>query len=137
MKSEGLLVCIEDSQAIPSVALEPSPKGYKPLTIKISQYRTASFMKVETHFYTLEVQDPNQKRQYQIERRFSDFLDLHETIFYNHPGYILPPFPGKTLQSFIHLKLGIGNAEPGERCELIEKRMNNLERFVNDLTSHE
>jgi hypothetical protein len=47
-------------------------------------------------------------REYQIERRYSEFEELYEEIFYNYPGCIVAPFPGKNIESFIKIKLGLG-----------------------------
>lgn len=54
-------------------------------------------MKMATQFFEIKISNPNTKKVYEIERRFSDFADLYDQIFYNHPGYILYPFPNKTL----------------------------------------
>lgn len=89
-------------------------------------YRTITFMKIETQIFILEVSKPGPEKDYQIERRYSDFVEFYEALFYNHPGYVLAPFPGKGLESFMKIKLGIGMQEPGERCEMIEKRMLDL-----------
>lgn len=70
-------------------------------------------MKMETQIFSVEVKDANKGETYQIERRFSDFLELYEAIFYNQPGYILSSFPGKCFDSFIKFKLGLGTSEPG------------------------
>jgi hypothetical protein len=90
---------------------------------------------MKTQLFALEIAIPGAE-PYQIERRYSDFLDLYEGLFYNQPGFILMPFPGKGLESFIKVKFGIGTSEPGERCEIIEKRMSDLEKFVDFVTHH-
>lgn len=66
-------------------------------------------MGVATQIFALKLTDsnPNPAHEYELERRFSDFADLYEQLFYNQPGYILHPFPEKTLQSFIKIKLNI------------------------------
>ena len=76
------------------------------------------------------------QEEYQIERRYSDFAELYESVFYNQPGYILHPFPGKNLESFLRIKLGLGNADSGQRSEMIERRMQELEIFINSQTHH-
>jgi hypothetical protein len=84
--------------------------------VKIRNYRTTTFMKLETQLFSVEVKAAAFQSDYQIERRYSEFVDLYEMLFYNQPGYILAPFPSKGFTSFIKIKLGIGNTEPGERC---------------------
>ena len=44
-------------------------------------------------------------RNYNIKRRFSDFVFLYEAILTNQIGYILYPFPSKTFESFVKIKL--------------------------------
>lgn len=93
-------------------------------------------MKIETQIFNLDINNEAKHEEYQVQRRFSDFADLYEEVFYNHPGYILYPFPGKNLESFIKIKLGLGTGDSGQRNELIEKRMQELENFINYLTHH-
>lgn len=81
----------------PKTFLEPSPKGFKPIKIKIETYTTTAFMKIQTQIFNLEISNEAKHEEYQIQRRFSDFADLYEEVFYNHPGYIMYPFPGKNL----------------------------------------
>lgn len=40
-------------------------------------YRTTTFMKLETQIFILDVKKPGSVREYQIERRYSDFVDLY------------------------------------------------------------
>jgi hypothetical protein len=79
------------------------------INIKIPMYRTTTFLKMKTQLFMLEITTPK-GQQYQIELRYSDFLYLYEGLFYNQPGYILAPFPGKGLESFIKVKFGIGTS---------------------------
>ena len=65
-------------------------------------------MKMETQTYVLEVFNPNNEEEYQIQRRYSDFVSFYDSLLYNQLGYILCPFPEKGLDSFIKLKLGLG-----------------------------
>lgn len=65
-------------------------------------------MKMQTQIYIIDVNNPNTRSEYQIQRRFSDFVDFYESIFYLHPGHILGPFPDKNFDTFIRLKLGLG-----------------------------
>lgn len=52
-------------------------------------------MKVATQIFDIKISNPNKNpiKAYAIQRRFSDFVDLYEQLFYNQPGYILLPFP--------------------------------------------
>lgn len=76
-KNDSLLLCIEDSEAIPPVYLQPSPKGQKFVSVKIPMYRTTTFMKMETQIFVLDVSRPGALRDYQVERRYSDFVELY------------------------------------------------------------
>lgn len=71
-------------------------------------YRTTTFMKLETQVFLLEVFKSGGLKDYQIERRYSEFVQLYDQLFYNYPGYILAPFPDKGLESFMKIKLGLG-----------------------------
>ena len=72
---------------------------------------------------------------YEIDRRFSDFVFLYEGIMTNHLGYIIYPFPEKSFESFVRIKLqsligatvsdGTTNYE-AEKMQLIEKRIEEL-----------
>ena len=45
------------------------------------------------------------------------------------------PFPEKDLDSFIKIKLNL-NREEGEKIQLVEQRMLELEKFINFLVCH-
>lgn len=65
--------------------------------------------------FHLEISNEAKHEGYQIQRRFSDFADLYEEVLYNHPGDIMYPFPGKNLESFIKIKLGLGTGDSDQR----------------------
>ena len=53
------------------------------------------FLTMATQIFTIKITNKNRNdlQDFVIERRFSDFADLYDQLFYNQPGYILFPFP--------------------------------------------
>lgn len=77
------------------------------------------FFTMSTQIFTIKITNKNKNKNdlqdFVIERRFSDFADLYDQLFYNQPGYILFPFPEKSLDSFMKIKLGLTVESPTQQ----------------------
>ncbi|CAG9797395.1 unnamed protein product [Chironomus riparius] len=81
------------------------------------------------------------RRQSTVNRRFSDFLGLHEQLVerYLRAGFIIPPAPSKNILGATKVKMGSQqNAESGTNNgqEWVENRRASLERFLNRVAAH-
>ncbi|GAB1606160.1 sorting nexin-2-like isoform X1 [Argonauta hians] len=70
-----------------------------------------------------------------VERRFSDFLGLHEKLAlkYIHVGRIVPPAPEKSVIGMTKIKM---NKEESSSTEFIERRRLALQRFLSRTSAH-
>ncbi|EEB15745.1 Sorting nexin-2, putative [Pediculus humanus corporis] len=77
------------------------------------------------------------KNQFAVNRRFSDFLGLHEKLVekYLRAGRIIPPAPGKNVFGATKIKI-YNQGELGEFSDFIEKRRAALERFMVRIAAH-
>ena len=71
-----------------------------------------------------------QKKEMSVDRRFSDFLWLHDQLVEHHKGIIIPPVPDKDLMKT--------NKISGNRfsSQFLEYRTRELERFLNRVSQH-
>lgn len=95
-------------------------------------YEQEYFLKIQTQIFKIDVM--RKSKQYVIKRRFSQFHTLQKLIRHYYPGYILYPFPEKSIEFFKKLKLSIGSQQ--EKVIIIEKRLFQLQRYLNFLISH-
>jgi len=72
-----------------------------------------------------------------VDRRFSDFLGLHEKLLakHRHVGHIVPPAPEKSVIGMTLVKIS-KNDEEAVSIDFVEKRRAALERYLNRLTRH-
>jgi len=75
-----------------------------------------------------------------VDRRFSDFLGLHDKLSekYLQNGRIIPPAPDKSVVGMTKVKMSkeTGAETPMQQDEFVEKRRAALERFLNRTASH-
>jgi len=80
------------------------------------------------------------KTEMSVDRRFSDFLGLHDKLSekYLQNGRIIPPAPDKSVVGMTKVKMSKeSSAEtPMQQDEFVEKRRAALERFLNRTASH-
>uniref|UniRef100_A0A914WPB1 PX domain-containing protein n=1 Tax=Plectus sambesii TaxID=2011161 RepID=A0A914WPB1_9BILA len=78
------------------------------------------------------------KKLYEVWRRFSDFLGLHEKLSgkHLHNGLIVPPPPEKSVIGMTKAKMGKGTEEDHGTSEFLERRRCSLERFVRRIALH-
>ena len=62
------------------------------------------------------------------------FGNLERLIKHNYPGFVLHPLPRKSLEFFKKLKFQMGSEQ--ERIVLIEKRLFELEKYLNAMLNH-
>ncbi|CAB3399658.1 unnamed protein product [Caenorhabditis bovis] len=74
------------------------------------------------------------KKNYEVWRRFSDFLGLHEKVVqkYLPKGVIIPVPPEKSIAALTKTK----NADPSHSREVGIRRARQLERFIRRLVQH-
>jgi len=72
-----------------------------------------------------------------VDRRFSDFLGLHEKLLakHRHAGQIVPPAPEKSVVGMTLVKMS-KNEEEATSIDFVEKRRASLERYMNRLVRH-
>ncbi|XP_047000278.1 sorting nexin-2 [Schistocerca americana] len=77
------------------------------------------------------------KTHFDVMRRFSDFLGLHDKLVekYLRLGRIIPPAPEKSVIGMTKIKMS-NQAEQGSSAEFIEKRRASLERYLNRTAAH-
>ena len=73
----------------------------------------------------------------EVDRRFSDFLGLHEKLLakHRHVGHIVPPAPEKSLVGMTLVKISKSEEEAAS-IDFVEKRRAALERYMNRLVRH-
>lgn len=73
-----------------------------------------------------------------VDRRFSDFLGLHEKLLakHRHVGHIVPPAPPKNVVGMTMVKMS-KSEEEATAIDFVEKRRAALERYMNRLVLHE
>jgi len=78
------------------------------------------------------------KSNYNVSRRFSDFLGLHRKLVMKHmvAGRIVPPAPEKSAIGAMGVKLQSKSKEDQTSQEFIERRRAALERFLNRTAAH-
>ena len=64
--------------------------------------------------------------EFKVNRRFSDFEWLYQTLITKFPGYIIPELPEKNFLASMNF----------EKSEFIEARRKDLEDFVMKLLEH-
>jgi len=77
------------------------------------------------------------KSNYNVSRRFSDFLGLHRKLASKHmvTGRIVPPAPEKSAMGAMGVKLNKSKEDQTSQ-EFIERRRAALERFLNRTAAH-
>ncbi|XP_075216128.1 sorting nexin 1 [Lycorma delicatula] len=77
------------------------------------------------------------KKKFTVQRRFSDFLGLHEKLVekYLRAGRIIPPAPEKSVIGMTKIKMSAQN-EQGSSSEFVEKRRASLERYLTRTAAH-
>jgi len=75
------------------------------------------------------------KSNYNVSRRFSDFLGLHQKLVNKHmvAGRIVPPAPEKSAMGAMGVKL---SKEDTTSQDFVERRRASLERFLNRTAAH-
>lgn len=78
-----------------------------------------------------------QKRSFAVQRRFSDFLGLHDKLVekYLRSGRIIPPAPEKSVLGMTKIKMSAQN-EQGSSSEFVERRRASLERYLKRTATH-
>jgi sorting nexin-1/2 len=76
------------------------------------------------------------KSEFSVNRRFSDFLGLHNKLVHKHlqMGVIIPSPPEKDSLSMAKVKISKEEAIPSD---FIDRRRSQLERYLNRLARHE
>ncbi|XP_076800253.1 sorting nexin-2-like [Clavelina lepadiformis] len=72
-----------------------------------------------------------------VDRRFSDFLGLHEKMLakHRHAGRVVPPAPEKSLVGMTLIKMSKSDEE-AVSIDFVEKRRAALERYLNRIARH-
>lgn len=72
-----------------------------------------------------------------VDRRFSDFLGLHEKLVgkHRHAGRIVPPAPEKSIVGMTLVKMSKTDEE-AVSIDFVEKRRAALERYLNRIAKH-
>ena len=72
-----------------------------------------------------------------VDRRFSDFLGLHEKLIakHRHAGRIVPPTPEKSIVGMTLVKMSKSDEEAAN-INFVEKRRAALERYLNRVARH-
>lgn len=72
-----------------------------------------------------------------VDRRFSDFLGLHEKLLakHRHVGQLVPPAPEKNVVGMTLVKIS-KTEEEATNIDFVEKRRAALERYMNRLVRH-
>jgi len=76
------------------------------------------------------------KKELKVNRRFSDFLGLHDKLAekYRQNGRIIPPAPDKSVVGMTKVKISKDGDE--HQDEFVERRRAALERFMNRTAAH-
>uniref|UniRef100_A0A1B6LMV1 Sorting nexin-2 n=1 Tax=Graphocephala atropunctata TaxID=36148 RepID=A0A1B6LMV1_9HEMI len=77
------------------------------------------------------------KKKFSVQRRFSDFLGLHDKLVdkYLRTGRIIPPAPEKSVMGTTKMKMSAQN-EQGSSTEFVDRRRAALERYLVRTASH-
>uniref|UniRef100_H2Y4W3 PX domain-containing protein n=1 Tax=Ciona savignyi TaxID=51511 RepID=H2Y4W3_CIOSA len=72
-----------------------------------------------------------------VDRRFSDFLGLHEKLLakHRHAGRLVPPAPEKSIVGMTLIKMSKTDEEASS-IDFVEKRRAALERYLNRIARH-
>jgi hypothetical protein len=103
--------------------IEKSPLNDKKVTITIQNPKAIETSIFQPNYIIYEI--ITDVTQLQVERRYSDFDWLRQTLKKIHPGLYCPPLPQK--------KLGSRRFEN----DFVEKRMKYLNKFLNDIVESE
>jgi len=103
--------------------LEKSPLNDKKVTITIQNPKAVETSIFQSNYIIYEI--ITDVTQWQVERRYSDFDWLRQTLKKIHPGLYCPPLPQK--------KLGSRRFEN----DFVAKRMKYLNKFLNDIVESE
>lgn len=78
-----------------------------------------------------------QRKNFAVQRRFSDFLGLHDKLVekYLRSGRIIPPAPEKSVLGMTKIKMSAQN-EQGTSSEFVERRRASLERYLKRTAAH-
>lgn len=78
------------------------------------------------------------KKEMEVNRRFSDFLGLHDKLSekYLPNGRIIPPAPDKSVVGMTKVKMSKDSGEAVSQDEFVERRRAALERFLNRTAGH-
>lgn len=73
-----------------------------------------------------------------VQRRFSDFVVLHQLLMENYlpRGVIVPPSPEKNFMGTAKVKLGSNNTSSEDQSLFIKRRKAALERYLRRLAQH-
>jgi len=87
--------------------------------------------------YTVETERTNPKENLSVERRYRDFVWLHESLRNSNKGIIIPPLPKKsrTIKFSIH-NWGVKSAFGRFSVDFIKKRERGLELFLKEVVHH-
>ena len=99
--------------------IEKSPLNDKKVTITIQNPKAIETSIFQPNYIIYEI--ITDVTQWQVERRYSDFDWLRQTLKKIHPGLYCPPLPQK--------KLGSRRFEN----DFVAKRMKYLNKFLNDI----
>ena len=103
--------------------IEKSPLNDKKVTITIQNPKAVETSIFQSNYIIYEI--ITDVTQWQVERRYSDFDWLRQTLKKIHPGLYCPPLPQK--------KLGSRRFEN----DFVAKRMKYLNKFLNDIVESE
>ena len=103
--------------------IEKSPLNDKKVTITIQNPKAVETSMFQSNYIIYEI--ITDVTQWQVERRYSDFDWLRQTLKKIHPGLYCPPLPQK--------KLGSRRFEN----DFVAKRMKYLNKFLNDIVESE
>jgi len=103
--------------------IEKSPLNDKKVTITIQNPKAVETSIFQPNYIIYEI--ITDVTQWQVERRYSDFDWLRQTLKKIHPGLYCPPLPQK--------KLGSRRFEN----DFVAKRMKYLNKFLNDIVESE
>jgi sorting nexin-1/2 len=78
------------------------------------------------------------KKHYEVWRRFSDFLGLHEKLHSKHlpNGVIVPPPPEKSVVGMTKAKMSKTVDDDHGTSEFLERRRSSLQRFIRRVALH-
>ncbi|MCQ2817704.1 MAG: hypothetical protein MJ252_10610 [archaeon] len=114
---------VSSTREIECRKIEPSVLNNKEITVDVRNPKSNTTSLLSSNYISYEV--VTSSTNWQVIRRFSDFLWLRETLKRFFPRIYIPPMPNK--------KLG------GRRFEedYVLKRMNLLKKFINNVVSSE